>query len=42
MRVVTTPTIAGYPIVKHLGIVSREAILGANFLDLFAGMNRMS
>ena len=39
MLVVTTPTIAGYRIVQHLGIVSGEAILGANiFKDLFAGI----
>lgn len=30
MLVVTTPTISGYRIVQHLGIVSGEAILGAN------------
>lgn len=39
MLAVTTPTIAGHRIVKHLGIVSGEAILGANiFKDLFAGI----
>ena len=39
MLVVTTPTISGYRIVKHLGIVSGEAILGANiFRDFFAGI----
>ena len=39
MLVVTTPTVAGYRIVKHLGIASGEAILGANiFRDLFAGI----
>jgi uncharacterized protein YbjQ (UPF0145 family) len=39
MLVVTTPTIAGYRIVQHLGIVSGEAILGANiFKDFFAGI----
>ena len=39
MLVVTTPTIAGHRIVKHLGIVSGEAILGANiFKDFFAGI----
>lgn len=39
MLVVTTPTISGYRIVQHLGIVSGEAILGANiFRDFFAGI----
>jgi len=39
MLVVTTPTIAGYRIVQHLGMVSGEAILGANiFKDFFAGI----
>ena len=39
MLVVTTPTISGYRIVEHLGIVSGEAILGANiFRDFFAGI----
>ena len=39
MLTVTTPTIAGFNIVKHLGIVSGEAILGANiFRDFFAGI----
>jgi uncharacterized protein YbjQ (UPF0145 family) len=35
--VTTTPTIEGKKIVKYLGLVSGEAILGANiFKDLFA------
>jgi uncharacterized protein YbjQ (UPF0145 family) len=39
MLTVTTPTVSGHRIVKHLGIVSGEAILGANiFRDLFAGI----
>jgi len=39
MLTVTTPTISGHRIVKHLGIVSGEAILGANiFKDFFAGI----
>jgi uncharacterized protein YbjQ (UPF0145 family) len=39
MLVVTTPTVAGKEIVEVLGIVSGEAILGANiFKDLFAGI----
>lgn len=39
MLVVTTPTIEGRPIKKTLGLVSGEAILGANiFRDFFAGI----
>jgi uncharacterized protein YbjQ (UPF0145 family) len=39
MLTVTTPTVSGARIVKHLGIVSGEAILGANiFRDFFAGI----
>lgn len=39
MLVLTTPNIEGKKIVKHLGLVSGEAILGANiFKDLFAGI----
>ena len=39
MLVVTTPTIEGHPIRKTLGLVSGEAILGANiFRDFFAGI----
>jgi uncharacterized protein YbjQ (UPF0145 family) len=39
MLVVTTNTIEGKRIVKYLGIVSGEAILGANiFKDFFAGI----
>jgi uncharacterized protein YbjQ (UPF0145 family) len=39
MLVVTTPTVEGRRVVRHLGIVSGEAILGANiFRDLFAGI----
>jgi len=35
----TTPTVEGKKIVKYLGIVSGEAIMGANvFKDLFAGI----
>ena len=37
--VVTTPTIEGRPVTQYLGLVSGEAILGANiFRDLFAGI----
>ena len=39
MLVVTTPSLEGRPITKYLGLVSGEAILGANiFRDLFAGI----
>ena len=39
MLTVTTPTLEGRRITKYLGIVSGEAILGANvFKDLFAGI----
>jgi uncharacterized protein YbjQ (UPF0145 family) len=35
----TTPGVEGRPVVRYLGIVSGEAILGANlFKDLFAGI----
>ena len=39
MLTVTTPSLEGRRITKYLGIVSGEAILGANvFKDLFAGI----
>ena len=39
MHVVTTQTVPGHRNVKSFGIVSGEAILGANiFRDLFAGI----
>jgi uncharacterized protein YbjQ (UPF0145 family) len=39
MLIVTTPSIAGSRITKHFGLVSGEAILGANiFRDVFAGI----
>ena len=39
MLVTTTPTIEGKKIVQYHGLVSGEAILGANlFKDLFAGI----
>jgi uncharacterized protein YbjQ (UPF0145 family) len=39
MLVLTTPTIEGKKIIRYLGLVSGEAILGANiFKDLFAGI----
>ena len=39
MIVTTTPTLEGKRIVRYLGIVTGEAILGANiFKDFFAGI----
>ena len=39
MLVLTTPSVEGKRIVHHYGLVSGEAILGANiFKDLFAGI----
>ena len=39
MLVLTTPTIEGKKITKYYGMVSGEAILGANiFKDFFAGL----
>lgn len=39
MLVVTTPSVEGKKITEHLGLVSGEAILGANiFRDFFAGI----
>ncbi len=39
MIIVTTPTLEGQRITKYLGLVSGDAILGANiFRDLFAGI----
>jgi uncharacterized protein YbjQ (UPF0145 family) len=39
MLVVTTPSLEGRVIAQYLGLVSGEAILGANiFRDLFAGI----
>src|SRR5918994_2668833 len=39
MLVVTTPSLEGQVISRHLGLVSGEAILGANiFRDFFAGI----
>ena len=39
MLVLTTPHIAGKKITKNIGLVSGEAILGANiFKDFFAGI----
>lgn len=39
MLITTTPTIENHQITKYFGLVSGEAILGANiFKDLFAGI----
>lgn len=39
MLTITTPSIEGYEIVEYLGLVTGEAILGANiFKDFFAGI----
>jgi uncharacterized protein YbjQ (UPF0145 family) len=39
MDVTTTPSLEGRKIVRYLGIVAGEAIMGANvFKDLFAGV----
>jgi uncharacterized protein YbjQ (UPF0145 family) len=39
MLIVTTPHLEGQPVRRYLGLVSGEAILGANiFRDLFAGI----
>ena len=40
MLVTTTPTIEGRPIREYLGVVSGEAIMGANvFRDVFASIS---
>lgn len=39
MLITTTPTIEGKKIVKYIGLVSGEAVIGANFVkDFFAGV----
>ena len=39
MLIVTTPSLDGRRITRYLGIVSGEAILGANiFRDIFSGI----
>jgi uncharacterized protein YbjQ (UPF0145 family) len=39
MIITTTPNIEGHAITKYLGVITGEAILGANiFRDLFAGL----
>lgn len=40
--VTTTPTVEGRPVAAYLGLVSGEAIMGANMIrDLFAGITDM-
>jgi uncharacterized protein YbjQ (UPF0145 family) len=42
MQITTTPNIEGQRVTAYLGIVTGEAILGANlFKDLFAGIRDM-
>ena len=39
MIVTTTPNVEGYEVAEYMGIVSGEAIMGANmFKDIFAGI----
>ena len=39
MTITTTPTIEGKPVTNYLGLVTGEAIIGANiFRDFFAGI----
>lgn len=39
MLIVTTPSVEGHSVVRYLGLVTGDAILGANiFRDLFAGI----
>jgi uncharacterized protein YbjQ (UPF0145 family) len=39
MHIVTIPSVAGHRVTRSMGLVSGEAILGANiFRDLFAGI----
>ena len=39
MILTTTPTVEGRPVTQYLGIVTGEAIIGANvFRDIFAGI----
>ncbi len=42
MLITTTPNIEGRRVVEYLGLVSGEAIMGANiFADLFAGIRKV-
>lgn len=39
MMITTTPTVEGHPIAEYLGVVTGEAIIGANIIkDIFAGI----
>ncbi len=39
MMITTTPTVEGRPIAEYLGVVTGEAIIGANIIkDIFAGI----
>lgn len=39
MIVTTTPQLEGHPVRQYIGIVSGEAVIGANFIkDFFAGI----
>ncbi|WP_110815552.1 heavy metal-binding domain-containing protein [Pseudoroseicyclus aestuarii] len=39
MLITTTPTVEGRPVAEYMGVVTGEAILGANvFRDFFAGI----
>lgn len=39
MMITTTPTVEGRPIAEYLGVVTGEAIIGANLIkDIFAGI----
>ena len=39
MIITTTPSVEGQPVTEYLGIVTGEAIMGANmFKDIFAGI----
>lgn len=42
MRMTTTPTIEGHPIRAYIGVVTGEAIIGANiFKDMFAAVRNI-
>lgn len=42
MKFPTTPTLEGHPITEYCGVVTGEAILGANiFRDFFAGIRNI-
>ncbi len=42
MRMTTTPTIEGHPVRAYIGVVTGEAIIGANiFKDMFAAVRNI-